>query len=126
MLWFAAPAGVVVGAATLTAYLLARDTYGATNQEAQTIASFTLLALGIVVLGLVARPLTGPRALLVAAMAVGGVLVWVIPFARRHFFDLVSPPADAVLATVVIVAGTIPILLVAVRVTASRRVNSGP
>ena len=123
VLWFAAPAGAVVGAATLTAYLLARDTYGATNMEAQTIASFTLLALGIVVLGLVARPLTGPRALLVAAMAVGGVLVWVIPFAR-HFFDLVSPPANAVLATVVIVAGAIPILLAAVRVTASRRKNS--
>jgi cation-transporting ATPase E len=106
--------------ATLTAYLLARDTFGATNEEAQTIASFALLALGLVVLGLVSRPLTGPRALLVAAMAVGGVLVWVIPFAR-HFFDLVSPPADAVLATVVIVAVAIPILLTAVRLTAARR-----
>ncbi len=123
VLWFAAPAGTVVGAATLTAYLLARDTFGATNVEAQTIASFTLLALGIVVLGLVARPLTGPRALLVAAMAVGGVLVWVIPFAR-HFFDLESPPAKAVLAAVVIVAAAIPILLAVVRMTASRRKNS--
>lgn len=58
-------------------------------------------------------------------MAVGGLLVWVIPFAR-HFFDLVPPPADAVLAAVVIVAAAIPILLAAVRLTASRRKNSDP
>jgi hypothetical protein len=102
---------------------LAGDTSGATNVEAQTIASFTLLALGIVVLGPGAAATHRPAPLLVAAMAVGGVLVWVIPFAR-HFFDPVSPPANAVLTAVIIVAAAIPILLAAVRATASRRKNS--
>jgi cation-transporting ATPase E len=120
VLSFALPAGAVLGSATVAAYLLARDTFGATNMEAQTVATLTLLALGLVVLGLVARPLTGPRALLVAAMVVGAVLVWVVPFAR-HFFDLVPPPKSAVLAALAIVVGAVPLLLVAIRVTASRR-----
>jgi cation-transporting ATPase E len=120
VLAFALPAGVVLGSAALAAYLLARDTFGATNMEAQTIATLTLLALGIVVLGLVARPLTGPRALLVAAMVVGAVLVWVVPFSR-HFFDLVPPPHKAVLAALLIVVGSVPLLVLAIRVTASRR-----
>ena len=120
VLSFALPAGAVLGSATLAAYLLARDSFGATNLEAQTVATLTLLALGIVVLGLVARPLTAPRALLVAAMVVGGVLVWVVPFAR-HFFDLVPPPQTAVLVALVIVVGAIPLLVLAIRVTASRR-----
>jgi cation-transporting ATPase E len=120
VLSFALPAGAVLGSATLAAYLLARDSFGATNLQAQTVATLTLLALGIVVLGLVARPLTAPRALLVAAMVVGGVLVWVVPFAR-HFFDLVPPPETAVLVALAIVVGAVPLLVLAIRVTASRR-----
>ena len=116
VLSFALPAGAVVGSATLAAYLLARDVYGANNEEAQTIATLTLLTLGIVVLGLVARPWTLPRVLLVAAMAVGGVLVWVVPFAR-HFFDLVPPPEKAVLAALVIVVLALPVLWLAVWAT---------
>jgi cation-transporting ATPase E len=123
VLSFALPAGVVLGSATLAAYLLARDTFGATNMEAQTIATLTLLALGIIVLGLVARPLTAVRALLVAAMVVGAVLVWVVPFAR-HFFDLVPPPHDAVLAALLIVAGAVPVLVLAIRLTTAHRSDS--
>jgi cation-transporting P-type ATPase E len=122
VLSFALPAGAVLGSATVAAYLLARDSFGATNLEAQTVATFTLLALGIVVLGLVARPLTAARALLVAAMVVGAVLVWVVPFAR-HFFDLVPPPHNAVLVALLIVVGAVPLLLLATRVTASRRTD---
>ena len=116
VLAFALPAGVVAGAATVAAYLLARETYGATNPEAQTIATLTLMILGIAVLALVARPLTAVRALLVAAMALGGVLAWVVPFAR-HFFDLVAPPEKAVVTALVIVAVAIPLLALAVWAT---------
>lgn len=52
----------VLADAAVAAYLLARDSFGATNLGAQTVTTFTLLALGIVVLGLVARPLTATRA----------------------------------------------------------------
>lgn len=119
VLWFTVPAGAVSAIATLAAYLVARGPCGATAVQARTTATFALLVVGLVVLGLVSRPLTLLRALLVSAMAIGAVLVWLVP-STRHVFGLASPPTSAVLASLGIVALAVPALVLAIGATSRR------
>ena len=84
------PFGVIAGAATIGVYLLARAHYGAgaATREAETsAATLTLFLIALWVLGIIARPLTGWRIVLIAAMAAAFALVLLVP-GLQHFFAL--------------------------------------
>jgi cation-transporting ATPase E len=102
---FALRAGAVAAVATFTAYAFARGTAGVSLAEARTAATITLVAIGLWILGLLARPFTPLRVLLVAAMAGAFAAALAIP-AVRDFFALDIPPLglDLVIATVVVIA----------------------
>ena len=128
VLRFALPSGLVAGAATLGAFLAARDLGGATTAQARTVATWSLLVLGLVVLVLIARPLRPLRLLLVAALAGGGALVSAVPWSRQ-LFALAVPPSAAVAWAALVVAAAAPVLLAAVATAprlAAVRGPSGP
>src|SRR5262249_36582585 len=108
VLRFAVRAGLVAAAATFTAYAFARGTYDASLAEARTAATITLVAVGLWILGLLARPFTMWRALLVGAMAAAFAGALAIP-AVRDFFALDVPPLDLdlVIAVIVVIANAI-------------------
>src|SRR5229473_198855 len=89
VLRFAGPAGLIVAAATFSAYALARAR-GLPLAEQRTAATLVALILSLCVLALLAMPLTWRRiALLVAALA-GFVLLFPVPAVRR-FYALALP-----------------------------------
>ncbi|WP_435241160.1 HAD-IC family P-type ATPase [Streptomyces cucumeris] len=86
---YAIPAGVIAGAATFAAYLLARHYYtgrGALQAETSA-ATLTLFLIALWVLAIVARPYTWWRIGLVLTMALGFVIVLATPW-LQHFFAL--------------------------------------
>jgi cation-transporting ATPase E len=87
VLRFAVPAGLIAGTAAFLSYYLARLEPGSRLEAQQTAAMVTLFAVGLWVLTLVARPLVWWKAVLVAAMGGGFVLVALVPAGRR-IFDL--------------------------------------
>jgi cation-transporting ATPase E len=87
VLWFSVPAGVVAGSSTLVAYETALDVTDIDLDEARTLATVTLLALGLVVLAVASRPLRPWKALLVVCMGLGYVVVFLVPW-LRNFFQL--------------------------------------
>ncbi|MEU5403834.1 HAD-IC family P-type ATPase [Streptomyces sp. NPDC005963] len=84
---YAVPAGVIAAAATFSTYLLARSHYsGPGSLEAETsAATLTLFLVSIWVLAIIARPYTWWRLCLVAAMALGFVIVLVVPWLQEFF-----------------------------------------
>ncbi len=113
VLRFAVTAGVVAGAVTLGAFVCARSVAGAPLVEARTVATWSLLVLGLVVLLLVARPLTPLRVLLVAAMAGGAAIVSTVSWSRGFFALALPSPAHFWWALLVVTLG-VPVLLAAV------------
>ncbi len=113
VLVFTVPAGVVAATVTLLTYLIARGPAHATTAQARTAATLALVAIGLAVLVLVARPLNAARAVLVGCMAGGAALIWAIPLSRR-VFSLESPPAAALWATAAIILVALPLLWVLV------------
>ena len=105
VLRFASRAGVVAAAATFTAYAFARGTYGVTLDQDRTAATITLMCVGLWILGLLARPYTPARIVLVATMAGCFAAALAIPRVRE-FFALDIPPLglDLVIAVIVVVA----------------------
>jgi cation-transporting ATPase E len=105
VVYFALRAGAVAAVATFTAYAFARGTHGVSLAEARTAATITLLAIGLWILGLLARPFTPARMLLVGAMAAAFAGALAIP-AVRDFFALDVPPLglDLVIAAIVVLA----------------------
>ena len=85
VLRFAIPAGLIAGTASFISYYLARLEPGAQLAVEQTSAMVTLFAVGIWVLMLVARPLAWWKAVLIAVMSGGFVLVALLPVGRRVF-----------------------------------------
>ena len=112
VLRFSVPAGLLAGAATFAAYQLARATTDVTLAEARTLATLTLLGLGLVVLSVTSRPLTSWKIILVAAMAAGYGVILMVPW-TRHFFelDLFTGLAWAYAAAALVAAGTLITLL---------------
>ena len=112
VLRFSVPAGLLAGAATFAAYQLARATTDVTLAEARTLATLTLLGLGLVVLSVTSRPLTSWKMILVAAMAAGYGVILMVPW-TRHFFelDLFTGLAWAYAAAAFVAAGTLITLL---------------
>jgi len=99
VLRFAVPAGLIIAAAAVAAYLVVRAA-GLPLVEQRTAATLVTLVLSLCVLLLLAIPLTWRRLVLVAAMVAGFVLLFPLPAVRR-FYELDLPPAY--------LTGTLPI-----------------
>ncbi|WP_131247327.1 cation-translocating P-type ATPase [Schaalia cardiffensis] len=84
----AVPAGVILSAAALSAYLL----IGSGRVEGQTGATLSLMIGAVFLLSVTARPFVPWRVALLAAMIAASVLGVLIPF-TRHFFALEWPSA---------------------------------
>lgn len=84
----AVPAGVILSAAALGAYLL----IGSGRVEGQTGATLALMIGAVFLLSVTARPFVPWRVALLAAMIAASVLGVLIPF-TRHFFVLEWPSA---------------------------------
>ncbi|HEX7464688.1 MAG TPA: cation-translocating P-type ATPase [Actinomycetota bacterium] len=91
VLRFTIPAGTLAAVATFLAYRLAADEPGVSLTEARTAATMVLCWIGILILTVIAAPLTRPRLLLVWSMAAVFVAVMLVP-AARTFFALRPPP----------------------------------
>ena len=108
-LMFAIPAGTIVAACIMAVYTFARIFPGTSTdpeqmiREAQTAATMTVLVVALWVLGTLARPFDKWRALLVAAMVLGLVLVMAVPYART-FFALDIPSGGLLAATIAVTA----------------------
>jgi cation-transporting ATPase E len=108
---FAVPAGAVIAAAVLTVNLLTR---GDTENQRQFVSLLTLMALSLVVLTRVARPLTAPRVALVAGLAaLSAMPLLVAPV--RHFLALAMAPTRSLLIAVAVSALSGALLLVVSR-----------
>ncbi|MEV7213847.1 HAD-IC family P-type ATPase [Kitasatospora cineracea] len=87
VLRLAVPGGVICGAATFTAYALARGDDETTLKADTSVATLTLFIVAIWVLAIVARPYTWWRLLLIGAMSGAFALVLVVPW-LADFFQL--------------------------------------
>ncbi|GLW50855.1 magnesium-transporting ATPase [Streptomyces sp. NBRC 14336] len=84
---YSIPGGLVAGIATFVTYLVARHYYtgeGALDAETSA-ATLTLFLISMWVLAIIARPYTWWRVALVAAMALGFVLVLAVPWLQEFF-----------------------------------------
>jgi cation-transporting ATPase E len=114
VLRFCIPAGLIAGAAALVAYGIARYGHDLPTREVRTTSALVLIAVGLWVLVIQARPFTpirknGWKALLVAAMIGAVILILVVP-PFRDFYAVQLPPAR-VLGEAAIVAGVAIVLL---------------
>ena len=108
-LMFAIPSGTIVAACIMAVYSYALMFPNPALsgelliREAQTAVTMTVLLVALWVLGALARPFDKWRALLVAAMVAGLVLVMAVPFART-FFALDIPSGGLLAATITVTA----------------------
>ena len=109
VLRFAVPAGGVAASATFTAYGLARFQDGVSRTQAKTAAALVLIAIGLWVLVLLARPFNVWRTALVAAMAGAMAVVLAVP-GLRDFYALELPPAVVGVEVVVIAAVALTVI----------------
>ena len=106
------PSGGVIAAATLATYSIARGPMGVNAVQSRSIATLTLVALGLVVLTLVARPLSRWRATLIVAMAGLFALIWLVPSSAR-IFSLARPPWGALGIAAVLIGLAAPLVALA-------------
>ncbi|MCY3561184.1 MAG: HAD-IC family P-type ATPase [bacterium] len=92
VLRFSIPAGAVAAACTMVVYEVARRSSEVALVEARTVATITLLGLGLVILVVTSRPL---RPWKIALAGVMGLLYVVVMLAGglRDYFELDPPPA---------------------------------
>jgi cation-transporting ATPase E len=91
---FAVPTGTLAAVATFLAYTITRHEPGITLTQERTAAVMVLTWIGLLVLAIIAAPLTRARLMLVWSMAGLFVAALVIP-ATQRFFAL-EPPDDLV------------------------------
>ena len=103
---FSIPAGVLAAVASFFVFEIARRHEEVTLPEARTVATFTLLGVGLVILVVISRPLRPWKIGLAAAMGGSYLIVMVWPWAR-NFFELDIPPAWMWIPTIaaVVIAG---------------------
>ena len=122
VLRYAAPVGAVAAAATFTAYEVVRRSE-APLAEARTAATLTLLAISLVILLGISRPLRPWKVGLAAAM--GGwyalTMAWDFP---RDYFELVVPDARAWLVAAVATVGGGLLVAVVPRWVSRRRAGT--
>ncbi len=109
VLWFAIPAGVAAAVATFASYAIVRAWPSATIVEARTAAMLALIAVGLWVLILVARPLRPLRVALLVCMAGAVALLFVSHFSR-NIVGIEFPPPGAAVVVACVVAGSIVLL----------------
>lgn len=106
VLRFSVPAGLVAGMVTLMAYELARRNLSLA--ESRTLATVTLLGIGLAVLVVASRPLHRWKVALAATMAGLYGIMLAIPFTREYFqLDLFDPSWWAAVAAAVVVAAVL-------------------
>ena len=88
---FAIPAGSLAAIAVFIAYAVVREEPGITLLEARTAAVMVLTWIGLLVLSIVAAPLTPLRLVLIGAMGGLFLLAMALPVSRE-FFALQTPP----------------------------------
>ncbi len=93
VLRFAVPAGIVAGVVTFGVYEWSRRHDAVTLDEARTAATAVLLAIGLVILVRLSRPLNLFRASLVMAMAASLAATMIVPVLQT-WFALDPPPAQ--------------------------------
>jgi len=103
VLRFSIPAGVLAAVASFFVYEIARRHDEVSLAEARTVATFTLLGVGLVILVVISRPLRPWKIGLAAAMAGSYMIVMGWPWARS-FFELELPPAWVWIPTIAAVA----------------------
>lgn len=108
VLRFSVPMGLGAGTAALGVYTASREVVHAPADQARMATVIALFVVAMFVLGWLARPLSAWRAVLVAAMAFGGVVAVGVPWLRR-LFAFAVPSLESVLT---VVAVTAPILAV--------------
>jgi len=91
---FAIPAGTLAAIATLLAYKLALGSPGVTLGEARTTAVMVLTWIGLLVLSIIAAPLTPRRLALIWSMA--GLFLLVLLLPETQVFFALDPPDDVV------------------------------
>jgi cation-transporting ATPase E len=121
VLRFTIPAGIVVAAATLGAYWLARSHHLPLVQQ-RTGATVVALMLSLCVLVILALPLTWRRAVLIGVMIVACLLLF-SSAALRNVFSL-DLPSDVLGGTILIGIAGIAVLIVTTAVL--RRRGQGP
>lgn len=108
---FSLPAGLLAAAGTFVAYEVVRRRDDVDITEARSVATLVLLGLGLVVLGVLTRPIELRDVALIAAMA-GAYLMTLGVGPLREYFVLVAPSASSwvVILTAVAVAGAAIVL----------------
>jgi cation-transporting ATPase E len=106
---FAIPAGTVAAIATGASFVYARDVADVPLDVERTVATITLLIVGLYVLSILARPLTPARVLLVGSMVALFLLAVLVPFAQ-DFFALEPPTGETLVVNLLIAAAACGIL----------------
>ncbi len=105
VLRFSVPAGVIAGTATMVAYEWSRRSAGLSLSEARTLATITLLAIGLVILLTASRPVRPWKVGLAATMAACYIGIMAVPWTREFFeLDLYTGEAWLIAAAAVFVA----------------------
>jgi cation-transporting P-type ATPase E len=110
VLRFCVPAGIVAFAASLLTYWYARFQEDLPLKEARTTATLVLVAVGLWILVLLARPFNWWKTLLVGSMA-GAVALILLIEPLRDFYALELPSSAQVLGVAAIIAGAAMLLL---------------
>jgi cation-transporting P-type ATPase E len=123
VLRFTVPAGIVAFAATLISYGVARFGHDLVLVEARTTATLVLIAVGLWILVIQARPFNWWKTLLVGSMA-GAVALTLAIAGLRDFYALQLPPDDVLVEAAAIAGAAIALLELGwrlSRVVANRR-----
>jgi cation-transporting P-type ATPase E len=91
VLRFSVPAGALAALATFLGYRLALHEPGVTLTEAQTTATMVLTWVGLLVLSIVASPLSRWKLAMIWSLAAAFILALLVPFTKT-FFALQAPP----------------------------------
>lgn len=96
---FCIPSGIAVGIGLVTMNIYAHAS-GFSIDEIRSASVITLTIAGLGVLGVLARPLTPVRIALIAAMYLGGIALFTIPFVS-DFFGVAVPPVGLLVPALV-------------------------
>lgn len=108
VLRFSVPAGIIAGTATFIAYETSYRRGGLMIHEARTLATITLLAIGLVILVVASRPLKPWKLLLAAAMGASYALITAIPWTRSFFeLELFGGWTWGISAAAIVIAGAL-------------------
>lgn len=129
-LWFCVPSGLAVAIGIISLNLLVRSespfsiSAGIELAAAQTATAVLMSVVGLWVLATLTRPLTGWRALILAAMCLIAVGVFVLP-PIAEFFGFVPLTPEVLLLTIAISAGVCVLLEVVNQVVKRAQSSSG-